>query len=136
MIYDAHNHESTLKGALLGATRGGRWLARAAAETERVAVALASEILTTTSEDAELFVSLDGVEPDRLTLIENGATVAGTPFAEGAEREANRIRLLAKLGLGDRKRLAVFVGSGHPPTWPPPGTSSTLSGIETIWRWP
>ena len=115
VIYDAHNHESTLKGALLGATRGGRWLARAAAETERVAVALASEILTTTSEDAELFVSLDGVEPDRLTLIENGATVAGTPFAEGAEREANRIRLLAKLGLGDRKRLAVFVGSGHPP---------------------
>ena len=115
VVYDAHNHESTLKDSLLGDTRGGRWLVNAATEAERTAVDLAGAIVVTTPDDAALFVSFDGVDPARMTVIENGASVTDAPFTEGPERRATRDGLLARLGLSDHRRLAVFVGSGHPP---------------------
>lgn len=115
VVYDAHNHESTLKDSLLGATRGGRWLAAAATEAERTAVDLAHAIVTTTADDAELFGDFDGVDAARLTIIENGASVVDAPFTEGDQRSAIRQRLLDRIGMTGCTRLAVFVGSGHPP---------------------
>ncbi|MEZ5382061.1 MAG: glycosyltransferase family 4 protein [Microthrixaceae bacterium] len=115
VIYDAHNHESTLKNELLGGTRGGRWLAAAATEAERAAVDLASAVIATTDADADLFERFDAVARARLHVIGNGAVVAGAAYTEGEQRSAIGRRLLQDLGLGDRQRLAVFVGSGHPP---------------------
>lgn len=126
VVLDAQNHEATMKASLLGGTRGGRWLAREAADAERLALDLAAAVVTTTAQDAALFRRVDGVDADALHVIANGASVIGSPFTDGAERSALGDRLIGQLGLGGppaavgpglrpRRRLAVFVGSGHPP---------------------
>ncbi len=116
VVLDAQNHEATMKAALLGGTRGGRWLARAAADAEALALDLAAATVTTTSEDSALFRRHDAVDADKLHVIANGASVAGSPFTEGADRAAIGTRLIEGLGLSrPGRRLAVFVGSGHPP---------------------
>jgi glycosyltransferase involved in cell wall biosynthesis len=104
-VYDAHNVEAHLKAATLGTD-----LVRAAREVEAEACAAARLVLACSTDDASELARLYGVDAARLHIAPNGMDTAAVTPADAAARTAHR----RALGI-DATRIALFVGSRHPP---------------------
>jgi glycosyltransferase involved in cell wall biosynthesis len=114
-VLDAHNHEVALKRAILPDSEGGRWLLDRVVETEGHACAGARLVTVTTEGDRTSMATEHSLDPDRFAVVPNGVDTRAVPFTPLDERPANRDRVLARMGGGGSRRLALFVGSGHAP---------------------
>lgn len=117
VVYDAFNVETDLKAALFDGSQGGAWIADLAAETEAEAIARAIIVSATAEADLDRFDALG------LSTAGQRHVVAVNPLAADMveprtsdERQRSRQRFLDDLGCpDDRRPIALFVGSDHPP---------------------
>ena len=115
LVFDAHNHETALKAAILPDSEGGRWLLDRVAETEGLACAAARLVTVTTEGDRTALATDHSLDPDRIAVVPNGVDTRSVPFTGMDERARNRNRMLERLGGPGARHLALFVGSGHAP---------------------
>ena len=111
LVYEAHNVEYLLKKAVLGhfgATGAG--LVETVRELEAEACHKSRLILCCSADDRDELCRLYGVESDRVVIVPNGVDTEAVPFTPPGARRHRK----AAFGL-DGQRLALFVGSWHPP---------------------
>lgn len=141
-VYDSHNCEAAVKGALLRRTLAGRWLARRVEQTEREAVHGSNLTLACAPTDADEFQRRYGLDAGRIALIPNGVNCGRIRPGAPAEKTALRRRL----GLPDGP-LAIFVGSQYEPNLiaadfiirslalaSPGVTFAIVGGVGPMWR--
>jgi len=104
LVYEAQNVEAHLKAAL------GPELARVARDSEAEVCAAARLVLACSADDAAELSRLYGLAPGRVHVAPNGVDAAALVPTDAAERAAKR----HALGL-EGTRIAVLVGSQHPP---------------------
>ena len=118
MLYDAHNAEYLLKSELLPQTRGGDELRRVVREVEARAVKGARAITYCSAEDQRALAQLAPTMADWVFL-PNGTDVQSIPFVTAPVRQLRRDKWLHRMRCHDRSsraaRIAIFVGSYHPP---------------------
>jgi glycosyltransferase involved in cell wall biosynthesis len=104
LVYDAHNVEHRLKQQSLRPGRVSAWVVERVRRAEAQLVARADLTLACTQRDAETLAVLGGVPASRLVVGSKG-------IAESTRADA------VALARGRRApgRVAVFVGSNHPP---------------------
>ena len=116
VVYDSHNHEHSLKAAMLPANEGGRWLLDRVRDCEGAASRAARLVVVTTDHDRTELATDYSIDPDRISVIPNGVDTSAVPFTPLEERHARRADLLVRYDAGPAlRRVAVFVGSGHAP---------------------
>ncbi|HQV58077.1 MAG TPA: glycosyltransferase, partial [Ilumatobacteraceae bacterium] len=118
LILDAQNVEWQLKSGVYRHGPVADQLVAAIRELEMEAVAASVLVTAVSSEDLD---GLMGLQPTlaRFVGVPNGGDVVGRPMIEGEQRVARRNALLGSLqafGAGQGcNRIAVFLGSAHPP---------------------
>ncbi|MGH6689570.1 MAG: glycosyltransferase, partial [Gammaproteobacteria bacterium] len=111
LVYEAQDVEYLLKKAVLGSLgEVGEGLAEAVRGLEAEACQASRLVLCCSTHDRDELRRLYGVEPDRVVIVPNGVDTEAVRFTPADARE----RLKADLGL-DGQRIALFVGSWHPP---------------------
>jgi glycosyltransferase involved in cell wall biosynthesis len=121
LVYDAHNVEADLARALLEADLDAEGTTADVAErrdavlgdvvrAESRTCAAAALVVTCSRDDAARLATLYDVAGSRVLVVPNGADTTAIPVSNHARREAER----RAAGLGGT-RLALFVGSRHPP---------------------
>lgn len=111
LIYDAHNCEYVVKRQILSDTAAGRKLVEEVRELEQKLCRDADLIFACSSEDADQFVNLYGVERGKIVLVPNGVDVEDIQPARPAERECAR----QEFGLPLNRPVLIFIGSGYAP---------------------
>lgn len=117
LVYDAFNVETDLKSALFDHREGGSWVADLAAETEAEAIARSSVVSATSAADLERFEALGLLGPHQRCVVAANPLAADLISRRTAEEHQEaRQRFLLDLGQpNDRRPIALFVGSDHPP---------------------
>lgn len=119
VIYDAYNCELVLKTQTLPSSGTADRLLASVREIEGGASRAAGLIMTTSREDRAQLHDLYGVPGDRFADAPNGVdltTVPYTPMSLRARRRERWFAALRRHGMcSGAQRLAVFVGSWHPP---------------------
>lgn len=110
-VYDSHNCETAVKGALLRRTAAGRYLARRVRQTEQLTLRRAELTLACSPMDAELYRNDFGVKDEKLALTPNGVDCERFQPAGDEEKKASAI----SLGFDPARPLGIFVGSNYPP---------------------
>ncbi|MGA2904215.1 MAG: glycosyltransferase family 4 protein [Candidatus Korobacteraceae bacterium] len=111
LIYDAHNCEYVVKRQILGDTAAGRKLVEEVRALEGSLCRQADLIFACSNDDAEQFVGLYGISPDKIVLVPNGVDVEGIQPASREERAWGR----QEIGLPPDKPVLIFIGSGYGP---------------------
>jgi glycosyltransferase involved in cell wall biosynthesis len=109
VIYHAHNVEYVLKSAILPKTEAGDRALAAVASVEKECCAAADRIFAVSKSDVDALNELYGAPKERMFVVPNGMTVSDARDLSHVEREQN------KRALGLSGRVAVYVGSMHPP---------------------
>jgi glycosyltransferase involved in cell wall biosynthesis len=104
LVYEAQNVEAHLKAAL------GPELGRVAREAEAEVCAAATFVLACSADDAAELSRLYGLDAARIHLAPNGVDTDAVAATDAAARAARR----RAAGI-DGTRIAMFVGSQHPP---------------------
>lgn len=116
LVYDAHNHETSLKSAMLPDDEAGRWMLQRVREAEALAVGHAALVVATTEEDARSLEAQHSLERGSVLVVPNGVDTATTRPAPPAERDGARRAVLQRLAPGaEPGAVALFVGSAHRP---------------------
>ena len=111
LIYDAHNCEYVVKRQILSDTAAGRKLVEEVRELEQNLCRSADLIFACSNDDADQFVSLYGIERDKIVLVPNGVDVQDIQPASPAEREWAK----QEFGLPLDHPIVIFIGSGYGP---------------------
>ncbi len=110
LIYEAHNVEADLKGAMYPRSEPSLALVSRIQEIESEAVSRATLIATTTESDGERLEELFGPLASRWVLVPNGVDCDQTPFLGWKIRRRRReVSALAA------NPVALFLGSSHLP---------------------
>jgi glycosyltransferase involved in cell wall biosynthesis len=104
LVYDAHNVEHELKRATLLPSPVSRWLVEHVRRLERDLVRQADLVLACTEADADALAALGDIDRHKLLVGSKGIEPSSVADAMAADRSAR-----------PPGRLAVFVGSEHPP---------------------
>lgn len=116
LVYDAHNHEASLKEQMLPDDEAGAWMLDRVHEAESVAALLATAVVTATEEDRRALTLAYDLDPSAVSTLPNGVDANAFAEATAAEAETARRSLLDRLGASPSvDRLAIFVGSAHLP---------------------
>jgi FkbM family methyltransferase len=106
VIYESHNVETELKGAILNGHPNYQQLVHSAEECERLAISFSSEIVLCSENDREGMIRLSA-DPGKLHIVSHGVDVSESP----PQRETlEHIR-----SLFHNRPIVVFIGSAHPP---------------------
>jgi glycosyltransferase involved in cell wall biosynthesis len=117
-VYDSQNAETTMKAAMLVGQEHAEVLLRVVREVEANAVSGAELVGACSTQDRE---ALSGLSPTLAdwVIVPNGTDALDTDFVTGDTRAENSRRWLAGFTSmhpdSQVNRLAVFVGSYHPP---------------------
>jgi glycosyltransferase involved in cell wall biosynthesis len=130
VVHDSQNAEFRMKADLLPSTEAGEWLLSLGVAAETRATAMSSLLVAWTEADLDDIKSLasrsattsagngrteDGEIPG--IVVPNGVDAAAMPERTKADIPPARSEILAISGASpdDRRHLAVFIGSWHPP---------------------
>lgn len=111
LIYDAHNCEYIVKRHILGGSLVGRRLVEEVRELESKLCREADLVFACSNDDAQQFVTLYGVSPEKIVLVPNGVDVETIRPAN----EEERISARREFGLAAERPLLIFIGSGYGP---------------------
>ena len=125
VVFDAHNHERTLKAQMLPDDEAGHWMLDRVAEAEGLAASSAALVAVTTAEDRDALAADHGLAHRPIVVVPNGVDTASVPFTPMERRAAGRAGLLRTLDApAGATRVAVFIGSAHRP--------NVEAGIELV----
>lgn len=111
IVYDSQNCEGLLRVGLLDdGTPLADQICRGVVRCEHELCHAADLILACSQEDKQSFITLYGVEPDKIIIVPNGVFTSRIgPLEDAAEKEALRRRLKIS------KPAACFIGSNYAP---------------------
>jgi glycosyltransferase involved in cell wall biosynthesis len=116
--YDSQNAEVVMKSALFSGLDGADALLQVVRTVEATAVAGAELVGVCSTQDRDQLAALSPTLADWI-LVPNGTDALDSIFITGSQRATNSRRWLAQFYAGSPEvtveRLAIFVGSYHPP---------------------
>ncbi|MFN2466253.1 MAG: glycosyltransferase [Candidatus Dormibacteria bacterium] len=122
VIYDAHNAELVMKAAMLPATAEGAVLLERVRDVEAATVAAAALVATCSKADADALCGEYGSASARWVDVPNGVDLDSVACTTGTRRQAARMAWISRFqaaggALAGINHCAVFIASGHPPSW-------------------
>ncbi|MCB1030726.1 MAG: glycosyltransferase, partial [Acidimicrobiales bacterium] len=119
VLYDAYNVEATLKAEAFPQSNIGRELLNQVVDFEKRALQRCALITACSKQDADELAQIAGLEAGSVVVIPNGTTVGieKPDFAKRSElsKRWRHHRWLSGSSKPERKHIAVFFGSWHPP---------------------
>lgn len=117
LVYDCHNAETAFKDTVLPKGKAGDWLRARVHESETFATERAAAVIACTDADIAALRKLAPESTASFAVVQNGVDVAALPLRNPDIQSKCRAELLALVGadVQAKQRIAVFVGSWHPP---------------------
>jgi hypothetical protein len=109
LVYHAHNVESVLKKAVFPQNAAGRAALAKVESVERECCRAADRIFVVTKFDMDTLNALYGVPLTKMFVVPNGTNLSETGAVLSVQREEN------KRVIGFEGRVAIYIGSMHPP---------------------